>query len=112
MPTREAFLRLVWDEVINAPMTGAWIDNTIAVAKKDSTAPFADAGAALDRLLAKGADQRDISLVARAAIYEAVFSLLHMLDDPGVDDGNVFMLQESLLSADPSGKEGRPGSAP
>ena len=30
----------------------------------------------------------------------------------GVDDGNVFMLQESLLGADPSGKEGRPGSAP
>jgi hypothetical protein len=35
-----------------------------------------------------------------------------MLDDPGVDGGNVFMLQESLLSADPSTKEGRPGSAP
>lgn len=112
MPTHEEFLRLVWDEVINAPMTGAWIDNTIDASKKDAEAPFADAGAALQRLLAKGADRRDLSLAARFAIYEAVFSLLYMLDDPGVEDGDVFMLQESLLGADPSGKEGRPGSAP
>jgi len=112
MPTREEFLRLVWDEVINPAMTGVWIDNTIAAAKKDPNAPFADVGAALERLLGKGADRRDICLAARWAIYEAVFSLLYMLDDPGVDDGDVFMLHESLLSADPSGKEGRPGSAP
>jgi hypothetical protein len=112
MATREEFLRQVWDDVINGPMTGAWIDNTIAAAKKDSTAPFADAGAALERLVAAGADRRDLSLASRFAIYEAVFSLLYMLDDPGVDDGDVFLLQESLLGADPSGKEGRPGSAP
>ena len=83
-----------------------------AAAKKDSKAPFADAGASLERLLAAGANRRDISLAARFAIYEAVFSLLYMLDDPGVDDNDVFMLQESLLGTDPSGKEGRPGSAP
>jgi hypothetical protein len=35
-----------------------------------------------------------------------------MLDDPGIDDGDVIGLHESLLGADPSGKEGRPGSAP
>jgi hypothetical protein len=35
-----------------------------------------------------------------------------MLDDPGVDgDGHVVMY-EDLLGADPSGKDGRPGSAP
>jgi hypothetical protein len=112
MPSRETFLRLVWDEIINVPLTSAWIENTIAAAMKDANAPFADAGPALERLLAKGADRRDLCLVARAEIYEAVFSLLYMLDDPGVDDANVFMLQESLLGADPSGKEGRPGSAP
>jgi hypothetical protein len=41
----------------------------------------------------------------------AVFQTLYALDDPGVDDDNVFMLHESLLTADPSGMEGRPGSA-
>jgi hypothetical protein len=43
--------------------------------------------------------------------YETAFSLLYMLDDPGVDAGDVTMLHESLLGADPSGLEGRPGSA-
>ena len=33
------------------------------------------------------------------------------MDDPGVDD-NLEGLHEELLSADPSGKEGRPGSWP
>jgi hypothetical protein len=112
MPSREEFLRIVWDEVINPPMTGVWIDNAIAASKKDGNAPFADVGAALERILANGIDRRDLSLVARSAIYNAVFSLFYMLDDPGVDDGDVFMLHELLLGADPSGKEGRPGSAP
>jgi hypothetical protein len=112
MPTCGQFLRLIWDQVINAPMTGAWIDSLIAVSQADANASFADSGIALQRLMASGVDRRDLSLVARSAIYEAVFSLFYMLDDPGVDDGNVFMLHESLLGADPSGMEGRPGSAP
>jgi hypothetical protein len=112
MPTREQFLRLVWDDVINGPMRGSWIQNRITASKKEPGGAFADAGAALERVMAKGVADRDLSLIVRAGIYEAVFSLLYMLDDPGVDGGNVFMLQESLLSADPSTKEGRPGSAP
>ena len=112
MPTREEFLRQVWNDVINGPMRGAWIPNRIAAWKKEPDGAFADAGAALERITAKGVADRDLSLVLRAQIYEAVFSLLYMLNDPGVDGGNVFMLQDSLLSADPSTKEGRPGSAP
>ncbi|HEV3416639.1 MAG TPA: hypothetical protein VG056_07500 [Pirellulales bacterium] len=112
MPTRDEFLRLVWDQLINAPMRTAWIDGFIIQSKTRPHDPLADTGQALERLLATGADRRDLSLVVRAAIYEAVFGLLYMLGDPGVGDGGVFMLHESLLSADPSGREGRPGSAP
>ena len=112
MPTRVEFLRLIWNEIINSPISGTWIDGMIAESKRDANAPFADVGIALQRLLAAGADRHDLSLVARWASYEAAFSILYMLDDPGVDGGNVFMLQESLLGADPSGKEGRPGSSP
>ncbi|MGB8356298.1 MAG: hypothetical protein WCD79_20535 [Chthoniobacteraceae bacterium] len=53
-----------------------------------------------------------MSLIARQAAYEAVFGTLYALSDPGVNDNDIEMLHESLLSADPSGKEGRPGSAP
>jgi hypothetical protein len=112
MATRDQLLRLIWDDLINGHMSGLWIDNYIAHSKAHPDGSFSDGGAALQRLLALGANRTDLSLVGRAAVYEAVFSLLYMLDDPGVDDGNVFMLQESLLSADPSGLEGRPGSAP
>jgi hypothetical protein len=106
VPNREGFLRMVWNDVINGPMKGIWIRNRIAASKKEPNGAFADAGGALERITAKGIADRDLSLVVRAEIYKAVFSLLYMLDDPGVDDGNVFMLQESLLSADPSTKRG------
>lgn len=107
MPTREEFLRIVWEQVIDAPVEGAWIDRAIADAQAHPDGSFADAGQALARLLATGASHRDVGLVVRAAVYEAVFSLLYMLDDPGVDGNAVFLLHESLLSADPSGREGR-----
>jgi hypothetical protein len=47
----------------------------------------------------------------REAAYGAVFSTLYGIGDPGVDGDEVFMLHEELLMADPSGMEGRPGSA-
>ncbi len=111
MATRDEFLRQVWDEVINPSMSGAWIDYQVDSSKRSPNAPFADSGPAIERLLASGADRRDLSLLARQSAYEAIFSLLYMLDDPGIDDDDA-MLHESLLGADPSGREGRPGSAP
>lgn len=112
MATREEFLKLLWDEVINPAMLGHWIDNCIESSKSHPDEPFGDLGPALERLIARGADRRDLSLIARHSSYEAVFCVLYMLDDPGVDDGNDRGMHESLLGADPSGKEGRPGSAP
>ena len=112
MATREEFLKQVWNEVVNAPMSGHWIDNIIAASKSNPNEPFADVGPALERLIACGADRRDLSLVARHAGYEAIFQVLYMLDDPGVDDDNNLMMHEELLGAEPSGNEGRPGSAP
>jgi hypothetical protein len=64
------------------------------------------------RLLASGAAREDLSLIARRASYEAVFRVLYMLDDPGVDGDDNKMMHEELLGADPSGREGRPGTAP
>lgn len=108
--SRQEFLRAVWNEIINVPLSEIWIDNAQKAAVKDPNAPFADVGPALDRLLQNGASRRDLSLVCRSAAYDAVFGLLYMLEDPGVDS-NTSALFESLLGADPSGKEGRPGSA-
>ena len=112
MASREEILKQLWSETINPVMEEHWIDNLIRESDKRPDAPFADVGVALKRLLAAGASRRDLSLIARQASYEAVFGTLYTLSDPGVDDNNIEMLHESLLSADPSGTEARPGSAP
>jgi hypothetical protein len=112
MATREEFLAQLWRDVINAPMRGHWIGNAVRGAERRPDAPFADLGPAAQRLLALGAEPHDLSLIARWASYDAVFQVLYMLDDPGVDDDDNKMMHEELLRADPSGLEGRPGSAP
>ena len=112
MASREEFLKRMWDEVINPNMQEHWIDNIMREAERRPDSPFAELGPALNRLMATGADRRDLSLIARYAAYEAVFSALYALSDPGVDGNDIEMMHESLLSADPSGREGRPGSAP
>ena len=112
MATREEFLKQVWAENINSYMSGQWIDGVVKSSEKDPNAPFVDLGPVLKRLLALGATKEELSRIARFAAYEASFGLLYMFDDPGVDEGGSEMMHESLLGADPSGKDGRPGSWP
>jgi len=112
MATRDEFLKLAWNEIINPSMQEHWIDNSIRASERQPNAPFADIGSIIKRLLALGATRRELSLLNRAAAYEGVFGTLYALGDPGIDNNEIEMLHESLLGADPSGKEGRPGSAP
>jgi hypothetical protein len=112
MATRDEFLKQVWNDNINSYMAGHWIDGVIKSAEKNPDEPFADLGSVLKRLQSVGATKEELSSIACFAAYEASFGLLYMFGDPGVDEGEADMMHESLLSADPSGKEGRPGSWP
>ena len=112
MASREEILKQLWQENINSCMQELWVDTVIRDAERKPDSPFADLGPVLKRLLALGATRRELSLVARHSAYEAVFGTLYTMSDPGVDNDDFEMLHESLLSADPSGKEARPGSAP
>jgi hypothetical protein len=111
MASREDFLAQIWAEAINEPLSGQWIDDAIATSERRPDDPFADTGRVLERLLAAGADARDLSLLARAARYAAAHRVLYMVGDPGVGGDELTMMHEELLGADPSGREGRPGSA-
>lgn len=111
MTPREEFLHRLWCD-INAAMQEDWIDRRIASDERRPDAPFADTGPALRRLLALGADRRDLALLWRDASYGAAFGTLYGIDESGIDPAEVCGLYESILSADPSGREGRPGSAP
>jgi hypothetical protein len=112
LATRDEFLTLLWTDIINGGMGGEWLDNVISSSEKRPNEPFADTGPLVKRLLAAGASRRDLCLFARSVSYQAVFSLLYLLGDPGIDPADLEMIYEELLCADPSGKEGRPGSAP
>ena len=111
MNTRAELLKRLWQQVINVNLDANSLGAVITRSKTKPNAPFADTGPALERVLAAGADPKDICLIRRQAAYAATFATLYALDDPGVEDDNVFMLFEELLMADPSGMEGRPGSA-
>jgi hypothetical protein len=63
------------------------------VAERAPDAPFADAGAALRRMLGQGVDPADIGRVARMVAFNAVFDALHVVDE----------------ASDPDAGEGAPG---
>lgn len=111
MATRQDLAGYLWKEVINTHLRDDALDNVIKNCKRDPDGPFGDTGPAIERLLIAGASKRDLNLVLRSIAYEAVFATLYAIGDPGVDNDDVFMLHEELLSADPSGTDGRPGSA-
>ena len=111
MATREELLDHLWRQVININLDPSSLHSAVAKSQVKPNDPFADTGAAINRLLAAGVQPKDICLIRRDAAYRAVFHTLYALGDPGVEGDDVFMLHESLLTSDPSGMEGRPGSA-
>jgi hypothetical protein len=124
---RFVFSREAWKAVV-PPHDAAWIDTTIAGARARPTEPGAGVGPALVRLLAAGADRRDLHEVVRVMQYEVLFSLCYLLGDPGglepeLSDvswhlvrtdadgeiiGTIDGLHESVLEMEPSGRELRP----
>jgi hypothetical protein len=111
MATRQELLEHLWKEIINVCSRDQALDNIVRNGKRDPDGPFGDTGPAIERLLAAGAARRDLRLVLRHAAYGAVFGTLYALSDPGLDGHDIGTLHEDLLMADPSGMEGRPGSA-
>lgn len=112
MATRQEWLEYLWTDVINLALNEQALDNIIANCRRDPDGPFGDTGAAIERLLAAGAARSDLRLLLRNTAYEAVFGTLYAFGDPGLDeDEDIGSLHEDLLTADPSGMEGRPGSA-
>lgn len=109
MTARDAFLRHLWETVIDSALRRDALDNIVVNCRRDPAGPFGEMGAAIERLLAAGASRRDLHLILRAATYEGVFGTLYALAEPGLDeDDDPATLYEELLSSDPSGREGRP----
>jgi hypothetical protein len=122
------FLRQAWKTCVIAEGDVRWIREARRSAKKEPNAPLAGVGHALDRLLAKGANARDLAELVRGMQYETLFSVCSLLSDPGELDPEVQDvcwslfecdasrsparpmdgLHESVLGTDPTGREMRP----
>jgi hypothetical protein len=107
MDDRKAFLEWIWTDLINGADP-----HSVAVGGTPPDEPFADATEALGRIRAAGAAVEDIARILRAERYEAAFRLLFQIFERELSGTELHGLHESLLSADPSGLEGRPGSWP
>lgn len=124
---RYVFLREAWRGVVPSE-DASWIDAHIASAKARPTDPHAGVGPALERLLATGADRKDIHEIVRVMQSELLVSLCYLLEDPGQlepeiadtswrlmrtnKDGDCLApiggLHESVLKTEPAGREMRP----
>jgi hypothetical protein len=117
---RFVFLRQAWQDVIE-PGNPHWIENL----ERGSGSTDMPVRAALQRVLAAGAEPADLGLVIRAMQRDMLFSLCYQLDNPGgiepeVDgvswglfvtdaDGDpvepLAMLHESVIETDPLANE-------
>jgi hypothetical protein len=127
-------LRGMWKGVLTDG-DSKWMEALITSSRRKPDAPLAGVGAALERLLAIGADPSDLNELVRGMQYETLFGIAYLLDDPitawddvqedvpeleavrwGLweeDDGDrptrrISGLHESALQMDPTGREMRP----
>lgn len=120
---RFLFLREAWKLVVD-DKDSTWIRDRI---KDDPSEPGGEIGPALERLVAAGATEDDLTAVVRTMQWRVLFGLCLLLDDPGtlerevadvawrlfeVDNDDqpktiIPGLHESVLEMDPTGREMR-----
>jgi len=129
---RFLILRKFWPLLIDgwSRDPDSWMGRMIEAAERNPKGHFADAGLAMKRMKACGVSVADIVSVLRMASFEAAFGVLDLFDE-GCDldappdfptwcimeadpDGNltgrhITSLHESLLTMDPSGRDGGAG---
>jgi hypothetical protein len=128
---RFLLLRGVWPDLIDSwsrdPQN--WTEKLAREAAEKPKEFFADAGLALGRALAAGVSASDLGSIARMVAYETAFGVLNRVDegyDPDAAEGSpgwvlietdadgtptdrrVPGLHESVLTMDPTGREGKP----
>ena len=112
MALAEELLSHLWTQRINAYTNEDWIDKEIEMSQRYPNGPFADTGPTVARLLELGATRRELSLLMRTGEYNGIFDVLYALDRVPEVIPEVVGISLELLQFDPSGLEGRPGSAP
>ncbi len=102
--SRFIFLREAWKQSVIADDDVRWIKEHRRMSKRNPDAPLAGVGQALERILGKGADPKDLAEVVRGMQYSTLFSLCYLLADPGELEPEVADVGWLLCETDGSGK--------
>ena len=73
-----------WDR-INSYVVQDDLDEIVERSKRLPDEPFADAGAAIERISQRGHGRRDVRLLLRYAAYRGVFDTLYVIDPEGAE---------------------------
>ncbi len=118
---RFLFLRQAWKLVVDS-QDASWIDEQHA---RDMDQPGGAIGPALERVLAQGVSEADLTTIVRVMQWRLLSGLCYLLDDPGkleTEVGDIAWrlfqvdaqdqpiaivggLHESVLETDPAGRE-------
>lgn len=104
---RFLFLRQGWKGVCGEN-DDSWIDHQIAHFHGRPDEPYAGIGRALERLLALGADRRDILDLVRGTQAEALFNFSYLLSDPNLQGDEVKEVREMGWALVETDREGKP----
>lgn len=124
---RFLFLRQAWKLVVGKN-DRSWIESGRSSTEAGSSVPEAAIGPALERLLAQGISEEDLTTVVHVMQWRLLSELCYLLDDPGEledevrdvawrlfqvnEEGEpmavIAGLHESVLETEPSGREMRP----
>lgn len=107
----QAFINALWD-IIGNPGDEV-VPEPARPGAQTSPEPFGDVPIAVRRVLQSGASASDLSAISFWSRFDSIATTLRVIENSNVETfEDVLGLHESLLGADPSGREGRPGSWP
>lgn len=105
MMTQYEFLERLWKEVIRDGADGEWIDAAIKTAAKGKAGGDRRLGELLKGLIDKGASKQEIIELLEVDRQESVFSIIHMIEEDGVEPEAWQGIHEAFDTADPGAQD-------
>ena len=111
MMTQDEFLEWLWKEVIRSGADGKWIDSIVKSAAKSRIPGERRMGVLLKGLIDKGVSRAEIVELLEFDRRDTVFTIIHRIEDEGVEDEAWDGIHEEFETADP-GAGDEPGAKP
>lgn len=101
MMTQDEFLERLWKEVIRTGADGKWIDAIIKSSTKSKIEGERRMGALLKGLLDKSVSRQEIVELLEYDRRDSVFTIIHMIEEDGVEEEGWEGIHEAFEMADP-----------